>query len=514
VLSEISNRHRGDLGGRLTDQRVPARVVLAASSEVAETAAGQHLIWMLLNLLARQTVEIREIQLDIPCGIKLAASTSPLVTGASDFLAAMRLGVKQINLAVLAAPVPAASNSAVFIRVGPGPMRAADFSIATTSNGWSGYVGIDSPAVLATSQNPIGPYVAACLCAGEVFKFVRGLRPDAGEFARNLWLDAASLKISSDMPKSVDFPSEISLPATILVGVGAVANAFLHVLYATGVIAGEITAIDNDPEGITQTNLNRYVLFGLPHISLPKATTAAELFKGTQLRLTPIDDSWQDWMSWRNGELAGEIVVSAVDKNPARHAIQDALPLLILGASTNEMRAQLSLYDVIGGSACLKCRNPIEPQLSDEAIIEKLRALNQDELANRARDVSIDYESLRRFLDDPLVNCGKIGGASLRKFANGNELAEWSVGFVSAMAGVLLAAEYLKVITGNPAPVLSPQLNAFRFQFWRPENASTNTRFGIPINPRCFCQNEVFRTCVESSRNSARLVDAQRRNNI
>lgn len=507
MLNEIANRHRGDLGGRLTDQRVPARVVLAASSEVAETAAGQHLIWMLLNLLARETVEIRQFQLDIPRGIKLAASISPLVAGTDDFLAAVRIGVQRINPSVLSVPIAAASNSAVFIRVGPGPMMAADFSIATTSNGWSGYVGIDSPGILGMSHNPIGPYVAACLCAGEVFKFVRGLRPDSGEFARNLWLDAASLNISNHMPKSIDFPSEIALPATILVGVGAVANAFLHVLYASSVIAGDITAIDNDPEGITRANLNRYVLFGLPHISLSKATTAGELFKGTRLRLTPIDDSWQDWISSRNGELADEIVVSAVDKNSARHAIQDALPLLILGASTNEMRAQLSLYDVIGGSACLKCRNPIDPQMSDEAIIEKLRALNQEELANRARDVSIDYESLRRFLDDPLANCGKIGGASLRKFASSNEPAEWSVGFVSTMAGVLQAAEYIKMIIGNPAPALSAQLNAFRFQFWRPANATTNTRFSIPISPGCFCQNEVFRTCLESSRRPTRVID-------
>jgi len=47
-------------------------------------------------------------------------------------------------------------------------------------------------------------------------------------------------------------------------------------------------------------------------------------------------------------ELDDEVVISAVDRNSARHAIQDALPRLILGASTNEMRAQVNLYDVIG----------------------------------------------------------------------------------------------------------------------------------------------------------------------
>lgn len=502
MLSEIANRHRGDLGGRLTDERVPARVIVAASSEVATTAAGQHLIWMLLNLLARQTVEIRQIQLDIPEGIKLTTNITPLVTGAKDLLSALRLGLRTINPEALVVPSGSSLNSSAFIRIGPGPVSPADLSFATTSNGWSGYVGTDRTSVLPTGHNPIGPYMAACLAAGEVFKFVRGLRPDAGKFARSLWLDAASLQISSDVPKFVDFPFAITLPPTILAGVGAVANAFLHVLYAIDTIDGKIIAIDNDPEGVTQTNLNRYVLFGLPHISHLKASTAAELFRWTRLNLEPIDDSWQAWMSLRNGELADEIVISAVDKNTARHAIQDALPRLILGASTNEMRAQLCLYDVIGGSPCLKCRNPIEPQVPDSVIIEKLRTLDQNELATKARDFGVDFHLLRRFLHDPLANCGKISGSTLRKFAGGDALAEWSVGFVSTLAGVLLAAEYLKISMGNPAPALSAQLNAFRFQFWRPEHAGSNSRFSIPIDPQCFCQNNVFRQALNLPRHN------------
>ena len=251
MSSEISNRHRGDLGGRLIDLRVPSKVVIAVSPEVAKIPAAQHLTWMLVNLLARQTVEIEEIQLEVPAHIRLTSHVSPLLPTADDFLTGLRLGIEQINPAVLLRGSDL--NSTIFIRVGPGALRPADFTIATTSNGWSGCVSSHPVHPLGESHNPIGPYVAASLCAGEVFKFVRGMRPDAGDFAHRLWLDAATFTCSTEVPKFVGFPSQLELTPTILAGVGAVANSFLHVLYAAGSVQGQLTMIDNDPEGVTHS---------------------------------------------------------------------------------------------------------------------------------------------------------------------------------------------------------------------------------------------------------------------
>ena len=138
---------------------------------------------------------------------------------------------------------------------------------------------------------------------------------------------------------------------------------------------------------------------------------------------------------------------------------------------------------------------PDRASASDETIIAQVRALGPFELAHRAANLGVDANMIREFLDDPVAKCGQISGSTLRKFAAEGEEVEWSVGFVSAMAGVLLAAEYLK-LAATATPSLSARSNAFRFQFWRPQNAQSNRLFSIPADPKCFCENDIFRACV------------------
>src|SRR5690348_9834734 len=114
MLSEISNRHRDDLGGRLSDLRVPGKVVIAASTEVAANPEAQHLIWMLLNLLSRQTVEINAVELEIGENIKLTGRLSPLVPSTDDLVSALYAGIQQISPALLVTEPD--SKSTVFIR--------------------------------------------------------------------------------------------------------------------------------------------------------------------------------------------------------------------------------------------------------------------------------------------------------------------------------------------------------------------------------------------------------------
>src|SRR5258708_1245469 len=196
----ISNRHRGNLGGRLTDSRLPAKVTVALDADSARSPAAQHLSWMLLNLLARQAYEIRAIELVVPEGIAPVKRLSPLISTNTDLRAALREGISRINREVL--EPKATVTSQVAVRIGPGPLGEADFALATTAYGWSGYVGQVPVDILGEDEHPLGAYVAASLCAGEIFKFIRGMRPEAGTFAQRIWLDAASFRISSEAPSS------------------------------------------------------------------------------------------------------------------------------------------------------------------------------------------------------------------------------------------------------------------------------------------------------------------------
>lgn len=357
-----------------------------------------------------------------------------------------------------------------------------------------GQVAVD---LIGEDEHPVGAYVAASLCAGEIFKFIRGMRNDYGAFAHQLWLDAAFLRMSIETPVSRGplLPADLRLLSAVVAGIGAVGNGMLHTLYPLTHLGGELTLIDGDRKGIDVTNLNRYVLFGLTDAAALKASTASGLFTGSQLIMHPVDEYWQSWYS-RKADRPLDLVISAVDKNSARHAIQNAYPRLVLGASTNEMRAQVNLYDLLHGGLCLRCRNPVEEAVPDDVMIAHLRRLSPKERLIEAERAGIDPSTLEAFLSDPHEHCGMISGETLQRFAGEDRQEEWSVGFVSLLSGVLLAAEYLKLSLDPGQVALDAQHNTFKFQFWRPDSTEANKIYHTPPERACFCQSSTSRSAM------------------
>jgi molybdopterin/thiamine biosynthesis adenylyltransferase len=499
TLSNMAHRHRGDLGGRLTDTRIPARVVVALGQEAAQTATGQHLLWMLVNLLARQSVEIHQLELRLPRAVRAVPYLSPLVPQNVELYEALNQGLDAIHPGLTEPKEQSAAE--VFIRVGSGPLEPSDLTLATTAVGWSGYVGRQALYEIGNDGNPIGAYVAACLCAGEVFKFVRAAKADAAEAALDLWLDSFNLRIVDQPDPGPGLPQELPLKDAVLAGVGAVGNAFLHTLYPLNGVNTNLLMLDGDPHGVESSNLNRYVLFGRNHVGSPKASSAAAMFDQSTLHIEGSDEFWGQWRE-NHPSYPLRLVLSAVDKNIARHEIQDALPELILGASTNEMRAQLNLYDVDKEGQCLRCRNPAETETPDEAVIARLKSITLAEREAEALHHRVPPDKLEMFLTDPVKHCGLITGAALRLFAGDtDEAGEWSVGFVSTLAGTLLAAEYIKQSLW-PAAALDARTNLFRFQFWRPENRRVNARATTLPDATCLCQSSLFKRVLSNRRQS------------
>lgn len=493
---DIAQRHRSTLGGRLTDRCVPLEVVVTLDRSVAETHIGQHLAWMLLNLLARQADEVVRISLRVPEGIRLAGSLGPLVpSSATDLATALRAGIALVNPRVLNSG--GAPRAAAAIRVGPGALGRGDLVLATSATGWAGYVGQQPSETFADEDyNPIGAYVAACLCAGEVFKFARGVVPAHGDRPERLWLDAYRFEISSVFDGgSPPLPTDLRLGPAVIVGAGAVGNALLHALAVVPQLRGELTLIDSDPRGVDDTNLNRCVLFGLGDLGRPKASAAKTAFAGSDVRVDPVDESWQAWRQANPNTPLG-LVISAVDTNRARHTIQDALPDLIIGASTNGMLARANLYDVASGGPCLRCGNPLEAVMADDEAIALLQGLDASLRREQAVRLGVDLDTLEAFLKDPIARCGTVDPATLRRFAAERDEPAWSVGFVSALAGVFLAAEYLKLSLDPPRTALDAMMNTFRFQFWRPADVDMNGIVSIPVEPGCACQSAVFRDAI------------------
>ena len=79
-----------------------------------------------------------------------------------------------------------------------------------------------------------------------------------------------------------------------LAGVGAVGCALIHTLWACPGIQGKVILADNDPEGVDETNLNRYALFGLESVGHPKAKEAARIARDSPILWEPFDLGIED----------------------------------------------------------------------------------------------------------------------------------------------------------------------------------------------------------------------------
>ncbi len=154
-----------------------------------------------------------------------------------------------------------------------------------------------------------------------------------------------------------------------------------------------------------------------------------------------------------------------MDRNTARHGIQNLWPAFVMGGSTPGFALEVNAYDMHSPYECLKCFNRPEPAgASQSEIVAELRALPPDERRARAEARDADWQALEAYLADP--KCGRLGAAEVSKFRD--EAVDWSVGFVSVAAGTLLAAQLLKFALMGRAAFPIDKGNSLRFNFFNP----------------------------------------------
>jgi hypothetical protein len=267
----------------------------------------------------------------------------------------------------------------------------------------------------------------------------------------------------------------VALVPCYLVGAGAVAQALLATLVAAG-INGHIVVIDDDM--LDASNLNRYPLATLADQDRPKVELATEHLRRAGIGMTAYRGRWPAYAEdpargWRPTALAEaesryayEQVISAVDRNPARHAIQRFWPRRLLGASTFGMEIQVHDYDMTGPFECLLCANPVAAEPTLEEAAGELRRLDAAELDRVARVRGVDLELLRAVLDDP--RCGQAGQRELARFLAAGRQSDYAVGFVSVAAGVLAAAQQLRRALTGTTVFDDGQGSAARLNFLNP----------------------------------------------
>ena len=474
-MSGIGDRHRGTAGGALRLGGKPVSVEICFGGDAGSTAV-QHTAWMLLNLLVRLEGVVSCVRLNCPRGIDARPKLSPLIAKTGELVEALNSGAEAIGSTANGfARVELAGKQSSDVVVSVGFEFCAGATFCAVGNGLCG--GIFSRPIsppLRTSNSTFGPYIAACLAAGEVFRLVR-LVSYAPE--RQLFFSALDY-VHSDDPVWTDLKTGGDLRSVLLAGVGAVGSAMLHALYPLP-LGGAIGLGDHDPKGIEDTNLGRYSLFGWGSIGKPKASEAARLLRGASFQTMPHDGSFEHFFA---GADRPRIVLSAVDNNSARHALQEQYAPLFLSASTYELRAEVLRCGPPAAGACLACFNPLERERRTEDEIRALLESKPDVAQQLCVKLHLDPNEVAAWIRSR--GCSETGDRLVEELrTDDGAVPAFAVGFVSLLAGTLLAAELVKAIGGHAGP-LDEARNRAVFQFRNPGSATNRGQF-YPRDERC-----------------------------
>ncbi len=420
----------------------PLRVILNVDRTVGGMPDVQHLSWLVVTLLTRST---RSVVASVGISVQDVPLNPGIDPGAPDggpsFIAALKSTADAFGPD--AAPVVEARDlSAVdlVLQIGDGNLSWPEVPVLhVAASGWTGAVGPGALEVprFEGAQNPFGPYVAACLAAAEVYMLARVRNHRLQPISLNAWTLA---RVTDRLSEAATFDHSEPIVELdhVLAGTGAVGTALLLSLWAYPNASGIVRAADADEKGIDDTNLNRCVPFRWTDLDRPKAVVAAERLSGPHgLIIEPTIG--------RAENLVGTTthLISAVDTPEARQALQDRYPVSTVQASTSGLRLEVLRVDPSAGTACLRCFNPPQEAMSDTEVRSTVAAMDEAAIAAHAAALGTDPSRVREW--GRVGGCGQIGDALLDRLRpSDGGVAQFSVGFMSVLAGVVLAAQVIK----------------------------------------------------------------------
>jgi hypothetical protein len=326
--------------------------------------------------------------------------------------------------------------------------------------------------------------LAACYAAGAATRLVVGASIAPARYP--IVVDLAEL-LDDDLSL---LAGRVEFGDTYLAGAGAIGNAFLLGL-STLDVSGTIHIADHD--SVSPGNLNRCVFFSAADVGLPKATVLASRAALPLVRLVPHVERLQ---AVPGADHIEQLVVG-VDSPRARRHLQDQLPHKVFDASTTGI-AEIVLHfnDITRREyACLSCVYHAQPleEAHERHVAEALGVTLQD-----VRTQYVDQHAAQKILEkfpqlteieglayDTLFK--QLCGQQLLTSPNGAQVLA-PFGFVSALAGALLAIEFARRTARRDA--------ANPFNYWRvspwtaPVMALRQTN--LP-HPRCtFCSEPVL----------------------
>ncbi len=482
----------------------PGKIGIKISYSFASTRNGQILLWTLCNLTCRLKGLVNEITIILPKNIEyiypnyISYNESKSKKLKEVFLENINKTKRDIN--IIFREDDFSDELDVIILVGSDCSTKAkcNFIKKVMAVKWLSFIGDKEnfkEILINNDQNPFGSLVAGCLGVGEIFKYLLRMKGETGSYLTNYCLSSYdfleyhktnydSIFLENNNPR---FPDHIELEELVIVGSGAVGHSFSQSIYSIEKISGEITVIDREvddygkSEKIESTNLARYILANNNDLGKSKASLLAERLdtkKGFCIDFS--NESFQEWANNHDEKICH--IISCVDNNKVRHDIQEKLPKNIHGGSNQDLRSQISTYDLSKNIQCLKCYNLKKLKFSDDDKLKKLTEMKPSERMNQCKILKLNYEKIIAMISNP--SCDKLDTDILKRFEGLWLKSDFSVNFVSTLSGVLLASEIIKINVDGFKPKLNckPYSDLY-FSFWHGTSHLSITQ----SEPKCWC---------------------------
>ncbi len=384
------------------------------------------------------------------------------------------------------------------------PARAKNHAWYVGSDNWVARLSRLAPVGSGISTNPLGAGAAACVAAANVFRAV--FVSELGDATLDSELSFSLLTMRQATGKQDNLAlGQVQLEDVHLVGAGAIGNGALWALSRMP-CQGSFHIVDH--EKVSDSNLQRYVMLTAADRDAEKATLAGSWFSAEGLTVTAHVSNWAAHIA-TIPEYKVSTVLSAVDTANARIQIQASLPHTIYNAWTQRGEAGVSRHHFLGKMACLACLYlPRTTGTNEDVLVLRALRLPEDEptrqevrrrlqkqeptdrafLESIALAANLPIDKLLSFENRPLRDLyveGVCGGRVMEFHQAALQVkAEVPMGFQSALAGILLAAELAR-----PTPLLHTitQIDLLGTFPEQPGRAQAKTEL-----PPCLCLDEDF----------------------
>lgn len=246
----------------------------------------------------------------------------------------------------------------------------AQADVVVDAWGWNVSVNVESSE--ADLVAPPAALAAAALGVGEIFRGVFGGSLTGGTANAG---SAGILNLITEEAAAADIPvpSIFDVGSVHLAGAGAIGQAVIAT-WAECDVHGWLTV--TDPEDVTLSNLQRYVLSAESDVGAAKTAVVERALAGSRMRVKTTRSRWGE------DEVTGphrETVAVALDSAQDRILVAAGLHRRVYNAWTQPSDIGWSRHENYGAEPCLACLYyPMREQPSDHELIS--RALSQPEL--------------------------------------------------------------------------------------------------------------------------------------